>query len=208
MIRELQYWPPGAAEARSIRVTISAPVPSAEITGGGDWTCTLSIEGFDESYQRSFSSVDPLAAVLSAAAIAPHLLRTFTSRGSRLTWLDSEHLGFPLLSPPTHTWTFHPADGSAPRDVSVRIGHPEHIDESWSVLLTHVDEGDYRTIERRVHAETWEQALERAAAAVPGLLQEHAESAGGGTLEEAHDPPACRIDDEHTPERSEPTGSP
>lgn len=193
MIRELQYWPPGAANARPIRVTISAPVPNAETTGGGDWTCTLSIEGFDQPYQRCFSNVDPLAAVLSAAAIAPYLLRTFTSRGSRLTWLDSEDLGFPLLSPPTHRWVFRPADGSAPRDVSVRIGHPERIGESWSVLLTHTDEGDYRTTEKRVNADTWEQAVERAAAAVPGLLQEHADRAGGGTLEEAHDLPACRI---------------
>jgi hypothetical protein len=197
--RELEYWAPGATEPRLIRVHIGTPVQDFPTVTDTAWSCTLTIEGFEKPYSKRFYQVDAIGAMLAAAAIAPIELRSFVAPGGRLTWLESEVLGFALLSPPSGQWQFHPADGNAPRKVSVEIGHPERIGESWSALVTLIDYGradeddEYATQEKRVHGATWEKALELAAASVPAFLQEHVDKAGGGTLVEADDTPVCRV---------------
>src|SRR5262245_61244582 len=102
--RKLEYWTPGATEPTTIHVRIGLPepVPETEHT----YQSTLTIEGFGEPYCAPFDQVDPLGAVLAAAAIAPSILY-MRAKGGRLTWLESmEDLGFPLLGPPTHYWWF------------------------------------------------------------------------------------------------------
>lgn len=203
MERELEYWAPGATEPRVIRVSISNPVQASPMASGADWSCSLTIAGFDEEpYSRTFTQVDAIGAMLSALGIAPYLLRTFVRRGGRLTYLQSEDLSFPLLSPPSQDWQFLPTAGGTPRKISVRVGHPERTGASWSVLVILTDFGrddeddDYISLEERIHGPTWANALELAAAAVPVLLQKHVDNAGGGTLEEADDSPACPISGE------------
>ena len=193
MIRDLEYWSSETSEARPIRVTITSPVLANEATGGGDWSCTLSIEGFDGSYKRSFFNVDPLAALLSTAAIAPHVLRTFVAKGGRLTWLGNEDLGFPLLRPPSHRWMFRHRDDGEPRGISVVVGAPERDDNQWSILLSLVDEGNFEVVERRVRSTTWAGAFKGAGEAVPALLSDFVDKVGGGTLEEIIDAPVCQV---------------
>lgn len=180
--RLLEYWAPGATAPVAIRVRIGAPEPTPE----GNYQSTLSIEGFDKPYSAPFDQVDPLGAVLAAAAIAPSILFMLVKEGGRLTWLEGDDLGFPLLTPPKHYWTFRPANGSEPQSLSVTIAPPQEIGGQWACLVTlAAAEGDG---EHWFKAATWPKALERAAAAVPDLLQEYVDEAGGGTLEEVREP--------------------
>src|SRR5689334_8873936 len=87
--RELQYWPPGAAEPRPIHVRIDTPVPWGE-----DWVCTLTIEGFDTPYSHKCPQVDSIGAVLEALSLAPIVARSLVAPGGRLTWLGEEDLHF------------------------------------------------------------------------------------------------------------------
>jgi hypothetical protein len=182
--RKLEYLAPGATEPVTIHVRIGLPepVPETERT----YQSTLSIEGFDQPFCAPFFQVDPLGAVLAAAAIAPSTLFE-RAKGGRLTWLGAmEDLGFPLLGPPTHYWWFRPANGGEPRSLSISIHPPEKIDGQWACLLTFTSEG---FDERWIKADTWAKALERAAAAVPDRLQEYVDMAGGGSLEDMMGPP-------------------
>lgn len=191
--RELDYWAPEATGARPIRVHIGMPEPHPD----HGWQCTITIAGFEQPYSRPLYESDAVGAMSTALAIAPFLLRTFVAHGGRLTYQGSEELGFPvLLSQPEYCCRLRPANGSEPREISVRIGHPERRD-GWSVLMVSTEDATWDRIEKRIHGNTWSQALERAAATVPSLLQEHVDRAGGGVLEEVDgEAPACRIPSE------------
>lgn len=181
--RLLEYWPPMATEPVTIHVRIDAPEPTPE----GNYQATLSIEGFDEPYSAPFDQVDSLGAVLAAAAIAPSILSMRAKEGGRLTWLEGADLGFPLLTPPRHYWTFRPANGSEPQSISVTITPPQEISGQWACLMTFTTADGCE--ERWIKAETWAKALERAAATVPDHLQEYVDKAGGGILEEVSEAP-------------------
>jgi hypothetical protein len=190
MERELEYWAPGATEPRPIRVTFGAPEPHPKY----EWSCSITITGFEKTYTKQMYQVDPVGATIAAMAITPYLLRSFAGRGGRLTFRGSAEIDFPtLLSRPEYTCQFARTDGTAPRKVSVRVNHPERIDESWSVLVVCIDQETWECVERRVQGDTWATALQRAAATVPELLQEYVDKAGGGVLEEVDDAPACGI---------------
>lgn len=180
--RELEYWPPGAAAPTTIRVRIGAPEPADD----GNYQSTLTIEGFDKPYRARFDQVDSLGALLAAAAIAPSTLAMRVAKGGRLTWLDQEDLGFPLLGPPKHYWTLHPEDGSPAKTISISVGAPEERADGWACLVTCT--APKGSSERWIQGATWASALEQAAAAVPGILQQCADDAGGGTLEEVRAP--------------------
>lgn len=94
MERELEYWPPGAAESTPIRVDVGIPVQDAN---GTDWSCTLTISGFDSPYSMAYPGVDAISALLAAISLAPHVLRSRTPAGGRLTWLGEEDLQFATL---------------------------------------------------------------------------------------------------------------
>jgi hypothetical protein len=177
--RLLEYWAPGATEPVTIRVCIGAPEPTVE----GNYKSTLSIEGFDTPYSAPFIQVDSLGAVLAAASIAPVILYSNVEKGGRLTWLEGDELSFPLLRPPKHYWTFRPTNGGEPQQVSITITPPQEIQGQWACLVTLMTAEICQ--ERWVKAETWAQALERAAATVPTRLQEFMEKAGGGLLEDS-----------------------
>jgi hypothetical protein len=186
--RELDYWSPGATASQPIRVCIGTPAQDIPTAGGVDWSCTLSIEGFERPYTQRFFQVDPLGAFLAATAIAPLVLRSFVPDGGRLTWLGREDLGLPLLSPPCQDWICTPANGGTPHRLDLRIGHPERTEGGWSALVTATDYGreeeedEYTTLEKRVHGSTMAHALECAAALAPSLVQELVDRMGGGTL--------------------------
>jgi hypothetical protein len=179
--RLLEYWPPGLAESVPVRVCIGAP----ESTPEGNYQSTLSIEGLEFPYDEPFKEVDPLGAVLEAATMARFLLIMLTKGRGRLTWRGSHDLGFPLLTPPKHSWYFSPANGDGWQTIAITIAPPQKIGDRWASLVTF--EGPRGREERWIQGETWAQALERGAAAVPAILQEFAEKAGDGEITD--DPP-------------------
>ena len=162
--RHLKYWPAGSATPRPIRVVISAPTP----TPTGHYQSTLTIEGFAAPYSAPFDQVDPLGAVLAAAAIAPSILAMRTA-GGRLTWLDGEELGFPLLTPPRCHYDLRDGGG-----LSITIAPPIARGGAWACLVT--IESSNGCTDRWIDGPSWAAALERAAATVPEILREH----GGG----------------------------
>lgn len=93
MEREIEYWPPGATEPRTILVSIGMPVQDVPCVDGTDWSCTLTITGFDEPVSIRFPGVDALHAFLTAVSFAPLELRLRAPDG-RLAWLDEADLGF------------------------------------------------------------------------------------------------------------------
>lgn len=176
--RLLEYWAPEAIEPVVVRVRIGAPEPTPE----GNYQATLSIEGLDAPYAAPFEQVDALGAVLAAAAIAPSTLFMLTDGVGRLTWLGGEDLGFPLLTPPKHYWAFRPANGGEPQPLSISIAPPQKIGARWGCLITFV--APEVCEERWIHGETWARALEASAAAVPAMLQDFTDKAGGGSIED------------------------
>lgn len=76
---------------------------------------------------------------------------------------------------------FTPADGTAPRDITIRIGDPTEEEESWSVLMEIA--GFEEAYSRKTWGEDWAQAIELAAKLLPVMLQCRVRDAGGGTLE-------------------------
>jgi hypothetical protein len=184
MDRELEYWPPGATQSIPIQVRIGIPEPHPKY----EWESTITIQGFPGKapYSKGMTGGDPIEALSYALAIAPLHLRLMVQRGGRLTWRGKENLGFPsMFSEPTQDWQVTPAGGGPPWKVTIRIGLPERIDDQWSVLVSCIDCRTWKAAERRVQAGAWSEVLERAAVAVPELLREHVEKAGGGTLVEA-----------------------
>ncbi len=180
--RELEYWAPGATLAVTVRVTIGPP----ESTPEGNYRSTLSIEGFPSPYTAPFEQVDSLGAVLAAASMAPVILYSRVERGGRLTWLEGDNLGFPLLTPPKHYWSFRPASGGEPQHVSITVAPPQEISGRWACLVT------LMTAEvcdqRWIQGDSWAHALERAGAAAATTLQEFVDKAGGGSLEDCPNP--------------------
>jgi hypothetical protein len=80
------------------------------------------------------------------------------------------------------TCKFTPADGSPPRDITVRIGTPVHEDRHWFAAVeiegfAHEREGV------PIYGADWAQANEMAASILPVLLNSHVLQAGGGTVE-------------------------
>ena len=94
--RKLEYWPPGTTEPRPIRVIISAPVQNVPTIDDPDWSCTVTIEGFDESYSAPCIQVDAIGALLAALAVADSEVRHL-ARGARVTSLGHEDLGLPRM---------------------------------------------------------------------------------------------------------------
>jgi hypothetical protein len=93
MERELEYWPPGALEARPIRVCIGFPVQDVQCAHGMAWSCTLTIDGFAQPYRMSFPGIDAVAALVAALRLAPDVLEAM-ARPGRVTWLGEDDLGF------------------------------------------------------------------------------------------------------------------
>lgn len=183
MERQLDYWAPGAAQSTPIRVQIGTPEQHSE----SEWECTLAIEGFPRTpfYSNGMHDADAMGALSYALAIAPLHLRLMVEHGGRLTWNGQEDLHFPsMFSEPTQNFRLTPSEGGELRKLGIRIGLPERIDEQWSVLVTCTDCTTWQAVERRVHADAWTKALERALALVPELLQEQADKAGGGLVDE------------------------
>jgi len=82
--------------------------------------------------------------------------------------------------------TFSPADGSAPRIITARIGDPEHTGDAWSSLAE--VSGFAQPWSQRIYGVDWPQAAELAAQIIPVYLDRLVAQAGGGTL----DPPIAR----------------
>ncbi len=197
MERELKYWAPGSTEATPIRVSFGTPETHPEY----DWTCRITIEGFPHKphYTRLMYGTDAVSAMAAALSVMPYLLRASYPRGGRLTWRDQEELGFPyMLSEPRQDWEFTPANGGEPRKLTVRVGHPEWVEETWTALVSCVDFANWKAEEKRVEGNTWPLTLERAAATATALLNEYVQGAGGGTLKEIK-PDAAREADTSDP---------
>lgn len=79
------------------------------------------------------------------------------------------------------TAQFRPADGRAPRIITVRIGDPAQGEASWSVLMEIL--GFDEAFSRPTQGTDWAQAIELAAMVLPVILQGLVSEAGGGTLE-------------------------
>lgn len=92
--RELEYWPPGATEPRPIHVIVSTPLQNVPTVDDMDWSCTVSIEGFDEPCSMSCYQVDAIGVLLAAFMTADSEARRL-ARGGRVTWLGEEDLGLP-----------------------------------------------------------------------------------------------------------------
>lgn len=92
--RSLEYWPPGATEPRSIRVSITFPEPHPRF----DWTATLMVYGFDEPYSKSFYGCDAIHVLTLTLGVVPSVLQ-YLSRAApgRITWQGSDDLRFPSL---------------------------------------------------------------------------------------------------------------
>jgi hypothetical protein len=96
--RELEYWPPGATRPRPIRVIVGVPVQNVPTVDEMDWSCNVTIEGFDEPYSAPCYQVDAIAVLLAAFAVADSEVRRL-ARGARVTWLGNEDLGLPRMPP-------------------------------------------------------------------------------------------------------------
>jgi hypothetical protein len=94
--RQLEYWPPGAAAPRPIRVIVSAPVQDVPTVDDPDWSCRVTIEGFDEPCSAPCYQVDAIGVLLAALAFADSEVRRL-ARGGRVTWLGNEDLGLPRM---------------------------------------------------------------------------------------------------------------
>jgi hypothetical protein len=90
--------------------------------------------------------------------------------------------------------TFTPSDGSAPRQVTVRISDVREMDGTSSAQ---VDILGFRTPDTtRTRGVDWAQAVELAAQYIPIVLEGLVASAGGGTL---HPPIYPRAEQAKTP---------
>jgi hypothetical protein len=198
MDRQLDYWPPGAAQSVPVRVRIGVPVPHPKY----DWGSTITIEGFPNkpAFSVEMTGGDPVEALSYALSIAPIHVRLLVERGGRITRYGKENLQFPsMFSEPTRDWQLTLTEGGEPRTLTIRLGLPERLDERWDVLLSCTDCKTWKTGEKHIQADTWPEVIERAAAAVPAFLREHADQLGGGTLEEVRpSPPSplCSIEPE------------
>lgn len=82
------------------------------------------------------------------------------------------------------TLTFSPADGTAPRVITARIGDPQRADDAkWSALAE--VSGFNEIWSQSIYGADWSQAVELAAQIIPVYLERLVHRAGGGTL----DPP-------------------
>jgi len=189
--RTLQVTGDKPGDLSDIIVRVGFPEPDP--VPGGDFRALVAIEGFDQPYSRHFYGVDELQAFLAGCSIVPQILPTLAPAGSRFTWLGSADLGFPAMSAePSYECTFSPADGRPPRNLSVKVHHPERVDDGWTVLVQLLDHSTWKAIERHEKAETWAKALERGAAAVPAFLAAYVDEHNGGVLEDASGP-SCSI---------------
>lgn len=92
--------------------------------------------------------------------------------------------------------TFTPSDGSAPRQVTLRISDVREEDGTWSAQ---VDILGFNTPDTaRTRGVDWAQAVELAAEYIPIVLEGLVASAGGGTL---HPPIYPRAEKQKTPPR-------
>lgn len=92
LTRTLEYSPPGTTAPREITVSIGAPEPDP--APGGDFRVLVEIAGFDKPYAQHICGVDAIQAMMMGIWIVPDVVRSLASRGSRVTWLGSEDLGF------------------------------------------------------------------------------------------------------------------
>lgn len=84
------------------------------------------------------------------------------------------------------TVQFMPADGTASRPITLRIGTPvmpQEEDQDWSVSIE--VQGFAEPFAKTLTGTDWAQSLEFAAKILPVVLENMVEEAGGGTL----DPP-------------------
>lgn len=98
--RELEYWPPGATEPRPVRVIVSLPLQDVPTVDGMDWSCTVTIEGFDEPCSMPCCQVDAIGVLLAAFMVAGSEVRRM-ARAGRVTWLGHDDLGLPPMPPAT-----------------------------------------------------------------------------------------------------------
>ncbi len=81
-----------------------------------------------------------------------------------------------------HTTTFTPADGSAPRTITLRISelclHPEH---EWSVTVEVL--GFKHDLKTHLYQVDWPHAVRDAARFITDMVAGYAENLGGGTFD-------------------------
>ena len=97
LTRTLEYTPTGSEELQSITVSIGAPEPDP--APGGDFRVLVEITGFATPYTKYFHGVDPLQALMMGLWIVPDLVQSLAGKGSRVTWLGSDELGFRYPAP-------------------------------------------------------------------------------------------------------------
>lgn len=81
--------------------------------------------------------------------------------------------------------TFTPADGSAPRTITLRIGdpypNPDHDD--WCIMVDILGFGDNVLKDVRLRQVDWPNAIRDAALFVTNMVTWKVKQAGGGTLD-------------------------
>lgn len=91
-IRKLQVTSPAFMEAREVVVRIG--LPERDPLPGGDFRVLVEISGLDEPYNSFIHGVDELHAFLSGCWMVSEMLPALAPKGSRVTWLGQDDLGF------------------------------------------------------------------------------------------------------------------
>lgn len=133
--REVEWWPTGATEPRTICVSVGLPEPHASL---GGYQCTLTIEGFGESASTTFHDSEGMIALTNALNMVPHVIEHCVRAAgggritSRLRSLEDQDVpedlerGLEYLAP----------GASALVSIKVAISPPFQDDERWSCMLT------------------------------------------------------------------------
>jgi hypothetical protein len=140
--RELEWWPTGATEPRTIRVNVSLPEPHPTL---GGYQCTLTIEGFSElegfGERRSgtFHDTEGMLALTHALNNVPQVIEYLVRKAgggrvtSRLRSLDD----IDFLLEAERELEYLAPGGSAPVPIKVAISPPvEEDDKMWTCTLT------------------------------------------------------------------------
>lgn len=188
--RELQWWPTGATEPRTIHVSVGLPEPHPTLDG---YQCTLTIEGFSElegfGERRSttFHDTDGMLALTQTLNSLPHVIEYLVRKAgggritSRLRFLEDDDL---LLEAERELEYLAPG-ASAPVSIKVTISPPFQEGNTWSCTLTIDGFGDDCAI--TVQHEDTIGAIAKALCLAPIALRQLVEPGGRLTYHGSED---------------------
>lgn len=184
--RELQWFPPGATQARTLRVSVTLPEPHPSL----GYQCTLTVDGFDWQEPHppgTFCDHDGMVALTSALNMVPHVIGYHVRRagGGRVTPDIGGENDLDLLEA-DRTLEYLAPGAAAAVPINVAFSPPfQNHDETWTCVLSVTGLGDDH--ERSVHHADSIGAIAEALYLAPIVLRELIDPGGRLTFRGSQD---------------------